>query len=250
MTAGLLGGGLLVMLAGLGIGATSIGGVLVVPALTLLAGVALPTAIAASSLAFLATGLWAMASVRRSGFAQAGSNPALLMSALVGAAVGASLTSLAPAPWVRAWIGALALASGLYGLYGLWRLRRGMAHAAPLPWPGALAQAGIGLVVGFGSALSGTGGPVMLLPWLMLTRRSVDRAIAAGLMLQVPIALAASTAHAAAGRIDWSLSAIVAALLVVGVAAGRPLARRLSPGPLQACAALLLVVTGVWFLLA
>ena len=49
-----------IALAGAAIGATSIGGVLVVPALSSLLGVPLPEAIAASSLAFLVTGAYAL----------------------------------------------------------------------------------------------------------------------------------------------------------------------------------------------
>ncbi len=246
MTLGVLAGWLLVVVAGLAIGATSIGGVLVVPALTTFTGVALPTAIAASSLAFLATGLWGLVSSRRSGQRHADRDVVLLVAALAGAVAGASMTTLLPGSWVRAWIGALALASGVHGL---WRLRHPSAGAEPRAWPTPVAQAGIGLVVGMGSAMSGTGGPVMLLPWLLLTGRPLERSIAAGLMLQVPIALAASAANAFAGRIDWGLSATVALLMILGLVAGRPLARRLSPGPLLAAASLMLVATGLWFVM-
>lgn len=241
----LAGGWLLLVLGGLAIGATSIGGVLVVPALTALMGHALPTAIAVSSLAFLATGLWALASTRRWGLDTMRSEKHLMLAALVGAIVGASLTPWVPAAWVRAWIGTLALVSGLYGL---WRARSMAQTGHVRHWPNRNGQWLLGLAVGVGSALSGTGGPVLLLPWLLLTHRSLERSVAVAQVLQVPIAMAATTAHATAGRIDWELSAAVTLALLVGTAAGRRLARRLPLRPLQAAAAALLVATGTWFL--
>ena len=246
MTPALLGGWLLVALAGFGIGATSIGGVLVVPALTALVRVDLPGAIAASSLAFLVTGLLALASAGRGWRATLRPDAVLLIAALAGALAGAALTTTIPGAWIRAWIGVLALVSGLFGL---WRLRAPASHEAGRAWPGPLAQAGLGLVVGAGSALSGTGGPVMLLPWLLLTGRPLLRAVALAQVLQVPIALAATAAHAAAGRIDWLLGAGVAGVLIAGAWAGRRAARRIPPRPLNAGTATLLIATGLWFLL-
>lgn len=243
----LVGGWLLLILGGLSIGATSIGGVLVVPALTALMGYSLPTAIAVSSLSFLATGLWALASTHRWGLDTMRNEKHLMVAALLGAIAGASLTPFIPTFWVRTWVGILALTSGLYGL---WRVRSAPTAGDVRSWQHRQSQWFLGSVVGAGSALSGTGGPVLLLPWLLLTHRPLERSVAVAQVIQVPIALAATAAHFSAGRIDWVLGATVTFTLLVGTALGRGLAKRLPLRPLQTATAVLLVATGSWFLIS
>ena len=241
-----VGGWLLLILGGLSIGATAIGGVLVVPALTALMGHSLPTAIAVSSLSFLATGIWALASTKRWGLETLRSEKHLMLAALLGAIAGASLTPWIPAFWVRTWVGILALTSGLYGL---WRARSAPLTGDVRGWLHQGSQWFLGLVVGAGSALSGTGGPVLLVPWLLLTHRPLERSVAVAQVIQVPIAFAATAAHFSAGRIDWELSAKVTLALLVGMVIGRSLAKRLPLRPLQIATAVLLVATGSWFLI-
>jgi uncharacterized protein len=235
-----------IALAGAAIGATSIGGVLVVPALTALLGVPLPEAIAASSLAFLVTGAYALTGNASGALAHLRRDAPLMLAALLGAGAGAALTAWAPGDAVRGWIGLLALGSGAHAL---WRLHRPDPRA-DRPWPGLGGQVALGLAVGLGSALSGTGGPVMLLPLLMLMRRPLSRAIVAAQVVQLPIAIASSATHALAGRLDWRLGAAIAIALLLGAWAGRRLARRANPRPLQAATAAVLLATGAWFLLA
>jgi len=235
-----------IALAGAAIGTTSIGGVLVVPALSSLLGVPLPEAIAASSLAFLVTGAYALTGSASGALSHLRRDAPLMLTALLGAGAGAALTAWAPGDAVRSWIGLLALASGAHAL---WRLHRPDPRADH-PWPDLGGQVALGLGVGLGSALSGTGGPVMLLPILMLMRRPLSRAIVAAQVIQMPIAIAASATHALAGRLDWRLGATIAVALLLGAWAGRRLARRANPRPLQAATAAVLLATGAWFLIA
>lgn len=246
MTPAILLTGALVLLAGLAIGATSIGGVLLVPALTAVAGLPLPAAIAATSVAFLMTGLWTLQLLARQRAAWPPALLPLVAAALVGAVIGASLVPQVPARWVQGWIGALALASGIYGWFTAGRVAVGHRR-----WPGAAANAALGLLVGAGSALSGTGGPVLLLPLLLLAGLPAAPAVLAALAVQVPIALASVVTHVALGTLgaaQWPLGLAVGALLVAGASLGAVLARRASPAGLRRGTALVLVLTGLWFL--
>lgn len=248
MTPALLLTGALVLLAGLAIGATSIGGVLLVPALTAVAGLPLPAAIAATSVAFLMAGLWTLQLLVRQRDALPPALVPLVAAALVGAVIGAWLVPQVPARWVQGWIGVLALASGVYGWFTAGRAATGHRR-----WPGAATNAALGLLVGTGSALSGTGGPVLLLPLLLLAGLPAAPAVLAGLAVQIPIALASVTTHVALGTLgaaQWPLGLAVGTLLVAGASLGARLARRASPAGLRRATAVVLVLTGLAFLAA
>ncbi|MFM1948547.1 MAG: hypothetical protein RL706_568 [Pseudomonadota bacterium] len=241
----LIGGWLLIVLAGIAIGATSIGGVIVVPALTALLAMTLPTALAVSSLAFLATGLWALLHEKSNTLSTLLANAPLMMSALVGAFMGAYGADLVPIQWGRLWVGCLALASGIYSLL---QMKQGDVNTAHHHWPSKVAQVGIGFFVGAGSSLSGTGGPVLLLPFLSLTQRPIERSIATAQLIQIPIALAASAAHLSANRINWEMSFLVAFFLLSGAVLGKKLSQRYAIRVLKIITSVLLIITGVWFL--
>lgn len=248
VTPALIAAAALVLLAGLAIGATSIGGVLVVPALTLVAGMPLPQAIAATSLGFLIVGGWTLRLLWAQRQALPPGLPVLLVAALAGAVLGAWLVPQVPAAWVRGWVGALALGSGVYGWVTAGRNADGRGR-----WPGAGTNAGLGLLVGAGSALSGTGGPVLLMPLLLLAGLPAAPSVRAALAVQVPIALASTATHGALGTLAGPPLAVGVALgllLTVGAGTGAALARRASPGGLRRGTAVVLVLTGTWFLLA
>ena len=240
---------LLVLLAGAAIGATAIGGVLAVPALTGVAGLPIGSAIAASSFGFLLTGLLGWRARTPAGAPPATAAAAsplwpLHLAALGGATAGVLLLPQVPAGWIRGWVALLTIGSGAQALIaGLRPARQRPARG----WPRSVGLALIGAAVGCGSALSGTGGPVLLLPVLMLLGLPTLPAIAAAQAVQLPIALAATAMHLAAGRLQWPLAAGVGLLLVAGAWAGRRLARHADPLLLRRWTALALVASGLWY---
>lgn len=226
-----------VLLAGLAIGATSIGGVLVVPVLGTLAQVDPGRAVAAASLGFAFTG----AAAWWLGPRPAGGGGLMLDGcALAGAALGALTLAWLPAGGVRLTVGLIALGSGLYALFG-----RGRRRATPLP---AAALALLGLGVGCLSAWSGTGGPVVLLPLLALLGVPASVGMYAAQRVQLPVALAATAVNFAAGRLDILLGLGIGVLVLAGWAVGRWLARRLPVPRLRQAVALALIATGLAYL--
>lgn len=225
--------------AGLLVGLTGIGGVILVPVLTGVAGVPLERAIAACMLGFFFSSLYAaFIHLRRARLAWA---PviALSLAAAAGAALGAATLDRLPETGVRLFVAALALASGLHAL--------ATRHAPGARAPGAALLACLGLAVGYGSAISGTGGPVMLIPILLLLRAPVNAAIALGVASGLPITLAASAVYGAAGRIDYALASTLTVFLLAGVYAGAKLLHRLSSRALVMAVAWTLVGVGLWF---
>ena len=230
------GAALLVLLCGVAIGATSIGGVLVVPVLTALADVPARQAVAAASFGFAFTGLAAFAGRQR----VTGGSLVLDGAALGGAALGALTLAWIPADGVRWTVGLLAVASGLWALFG-----RNGAEAPSLP---AWTAGGLGIAVGCASAWSGTGGPVVLLPLAALLGWHGLGAVQAAQRIQLPVALAASTVNFAAGRLDIALGCAIGVVVLIGWAAGRWIARRMPVRRLQQAVAVALVAAGLSYL--
>lgn len=226
-----------VLVAGLMGGLTGIGGVLVVPALTALAGVPLERAVASSMLAFLVAGIpVAVIHVRRS---PPPARTLLLVcaAAALGSIAGALTLDRLPAGAVRGFIAALAIASGLHALARP-KSERERRIADP-------AMTAIGFVIGYCSAISGTGGPVMMIPTLLWLGMAMRPAIAIGVAAQLPITASASVVNAGTGRVDLELALAVMAVLLVGTVAGSLLSARLSSRALTVSVALILIATGI-----
>lgn len=231
-----------VVLAGVLIGATGIGGVLVVPTLMSLGDVAAPKAIAASSLAFGFPGAAALWVLRR--------EREHLQSALVsvlgaapGAALGAALLHRFDTRIVLALVTATIFFAGFRAV-----LAKKVTTEGPAPPPVTMVQlVGIGLLVGVGSALTGTGGPVLLIPLLMLVHQPLRMAIAVGQAVQLPIALAALAAHSIAGSLDWTLITTLGLVLLLASLAGQRGARHIPVDILRRVLAVFLLLTGTWF---
>jgi hypothetical protein len=212
--------------------------VLLVPVLTQ-AGVPLERAIAASLLGFLVAGLYAaFVHLRR---ARLEMQPVIMLcvAAAAGAAFGASTLDRLPAGAVRLFIALLCAGTGLHALLSNPRPARRV--------PSAPALGALGAIVGYASAISGTGGPVTLIPLLLALRTPAASAIALGLAAQLPIALAATAVYAAEGRIDLRLGATLGVLLVAGTFAGARLSGRLSGRGLTVAVALTLIGVGLWY---
>jgi uncharacterized membrane protein YfcA len=225
--------------AGLLVGLTGIGGVLLVPVLTGVAGLPLERAVAACMLGFLFSGLYAAFIHLRRARLPPRPVAALCLAAAAGAALGAATLDWLPGTGVRLFVAALALASGLHALAS--------RHAAGERIPGVALLAFLGFVVGYGSAISGTGGPVMLIPILLALRTPVAGAIALGVTAGLPITAAATAVYAAEGRIDIPLALTLAALLIAGTYGGARLSSRLSGRALTAAVAWTLVGVGLWY---
>lgn len=229
-----------VLLIGGLIGASGIGGVLLVPVLTHFGAVSLPQAIAAASLGFALPALVAVKPMRRQRELVRRCTP-LLIGALVGAVVGALTVH---------WLSATALMMGvmLLVLFAGWRGLQSAAIAAkPADSPSAAVLFVLGMLVGFGSALTGTGGPVLIIPLLMLMRQPVSFAVVAAQAIQLPVALASSVVHAMEGRLDFRLALICGLLMLIGSIAGQRVAAGWNVRQLQRMVSILLLAAGGWF---
>jgi hypothetical protein len=209
------------IILGIAIGAVGIGGVLLVPFLTLTLGIDVKHAIAAALLSYLPSCMVAVILYGRRGSIPWREAGVLCLAALPTAYLGARAAQHAPEQVLEAAIGVLLLAGGLYAL----RPQRNMAIAPRRLKAQTLLAIGGG--TGFVSALTGAGGAFVMLPILLLLDTPVLPAIGLGQAIALPIAGLASLANIIAGVMDLWLAAGLAVTLTLGIAIGTPIAHAL-----------------------
>jgi len=211
--------GLLALTSGVLIGGIAVGGVLLVPGLTLL-GVPIHESVAAAMLAMLFSGAIATAIFAQRGSVDWPSAGLLSLGAAPAAFAGAIAGNRASPLLLGAVIGVTVIFAG-------WRvLRRGAGDGSRegLP-PGLLVL--IGVAIGFASALTGTSGPVLLVPLLVWLDLPILRVVGMSQAIQLPITLMATLGNLASGAFDPWVTATVTAGLVLGCWVGAGLAHAL-----------------------
>lgn len=226
------------LLVGVFIGCVGIGGVLLVPGLVYLVGMEVQAAIATCMLSYLFSGAVGALEFARRGSIQWPMGLWLCAGAMPAAYLGAAAVSLVSARWLEALIAVLVTFSGFHAL------------ARPLPAPEGVSRPGasrlglVGGVTGFGSALSGTGGPLILVPILMWMKLPLLTAVGLSQVIQVPIAALATVGNLQHGEVDVIAGLAIGALLVVGVVAGARLAHHLPGALLRRIVAGVLIAVG------
>ena len=234
------------LLVGVLIGCVGIGGVLLPPALVYVGGLGFHLAAATSMWAFLFAGAAGTLIYSRRGSVD------WRLAAWLGAGV-------VPTAFAGAWVsvtlpeGALmALLATLMVVTGAEALLRGpdVGQARRLGAPTLLA---VGAFVGFGSALTGTGGAVLLVPILLLLRTPVLATVGAAQAVSLPIAAFSTAGYVLYGSVDFVLGTAVGLVAVVGVVIGSQIAHAARAAALRRvvatallCAGLLIAAQTVW----
>lgn len=227
------------LLVGVFVGCVGIGGVLLVPGLVYLLGMDVQIAIATCMFSYLFSGAAGAVEYARRGSIRWSMALWLCVGAMPGAYLGAAAVSIVSAHWLETIIAVLVLFSGIYAL-GQRVPERSCADRA-----GAGHLGIVGGLTGFGSALSGTGGPLMLIPMLAWMKLPLLTVVGLSQVIQLPIAALASVGNFQLGEVDVGMSLAIAVLLVLGVLAGARLAHRLPAGLLKRIVAGVLIVVGV-----
>jgi uncharacterized protein len=231
------------ILLGVAIGATGIGGVLLVPGLTLAFGLDIKRAIAAALLSYVPSCLLAVVLYARRGSVPWRDASLLCLAALPAAWLGAHAANRAPAALLEIAIGTVLLAGGLYTL----RTPRRVVMQGSALAPATLL--GLGAITGFVSAMTGAGGAFMLLPLLLLLDTPVLAAIGMGQAIALPIAGLASVVNLAAGLVDLKLAAALSVALTIGIAFGTPIAHALPQQRLRRLLGSVVALAGIAMLL-
>ncbi|MEP7207018.1 MAG: sulfite exporter TauE/SafE family protein [Casimicrobiaceae bacterium] len=203
------------LVAGIGvlIGTVGLGGFLLVPVLVYLEGASVRDAVVVAALAFLAAGLVSLALARRRADLPLREHRGFLLSAAPGAVLGAVVVSRLVDGTLAIFIaGAFALA-GVAEWFGLPRDASGRRSTAITTLAG-------GLATGFGSALTGTSGPMVAMPLLACLGVPIRQRIMLGQIAQVPIALGATLAFLSLREVPVRLAALTSLALCAGLLIG------------------------------
>ena len=234
------------LLAGLLIGAAGIGGVILVPLLVYFAGVDIHTSIAAAVAAFSVSGIVGTVVYSQRGTIQWIDFMSISIGAVPGAFIGAYALPKINGQLLTFFIAIALLVSAVRQI----RSNKMVDVDRPFREVSKHQMALVGLVTGFFSVLSGTGGPLVLLP--LLTWLSVPLVMAIGLSqaIQLPIAIFATVGNEANNLVNWDLALFLAIGLAIGSFIGAKLSKRLPVEHIRALVAFLLFGSGAYMIIA
>jgi uncharacterized membrane protein YfcA len=227
------------LLTGTLIGTVGVGGILLTPLLVFLIGIELHIAQATSSFSFLFTGIvGTIIYARRKSidwqhvlWISIGIIPAALLGAKVNTILSSNVLTLI--------LASLIVFSGFSAL----RKPGNNSNTTRTLNKGVLILIGIG--VGFGSSLTGTGGPVLLVPTLLLLGFMSLAAVGISQAIQLPIAILATIGFMLFGQIDFFLGLTLGIVQSVGVIFGGTIAHILPQGKLRVVVAITLIGVGI-----
>jgi uncharacterized membrane protein YfcA len=225
--------------SGLMIGCIGIGGVILVPALVFVAGVAIQIAIPAAMFAYILSGLVATFVFARNKSIDWRMASSLCIGGAPAAFAGAWAVTIVDPRLLAGCLGLLTLVSGVNSLRPRIRAEsdnRNLSHGSLLL---------VGAVCGFLSSLTGTGGPLVLVPLLISMRLGVLASVGLSQVFQLPVAIAATAGNLVYGKLDLLLGIILAASLSGGAWCGAKLAHVVPRATLRGIVSGALVLIGL-----
>jgi uncharacterized membrane protein YfcA len=226
------------LVVGLLIGCVGVGGVLLPPALVYVGGLGFHLAAATSVWAFLFCGVAGTSSYARRRSID------WRMAMWLGAGV-------VPTAFAGAWANAalpegvlMVILAALMVLTGADALLRSPVeeHEHRFGVPTLLA---VGAFVGFGSALTGTGGAVLLVPCLLLLRTPVLAAVGVAQAVSLPVVAFSIAGYLIYGSVDFVLGTALGLVAVVGVVLGSRIAHAAPAAALRRVVATALLCVGL-----
>jgi len=232
---------ILAVVVGVLIGMVGVGGVLLPPGLVALGDLTANEATATSTWAFVFTGVVGTVAYAWRGVVPWGMLARLAIGVVPAAFLGALVNATLPASVVLLGLAALTLFVGVQQL-------RPRAVRVARDGLGTAALVAVGAFVGCGSALTGTGGPVLLVPMLLTLGIAPLRTIAVSQAVQLPVVVAGSAGYLQTGLVDIRLGTVLGCLAALGVVAGAVVATRIQAEGLRRIVAVACIAAGVFLL--
>ena len=238
--------GAVAALVGLLIGTVGIGGVLLIPALKLMTPLSIQSAMATALFTFVFTGIVATALFQRRGSIDWRVTRPLCAGGAVFGFVGAWANSKLDAQALTLILALLIVFAGIYTLITHSGARRTVFDGRPHAQCNLLFL--VGALTGFGSGLTGVGGPALAVPMMMVLGFAPLATIGASQVVQILAAASGSAGNLLHGAIDFKLAAMLTVFEVGGVCAGVYVAHAVNAKVLRRGAGLLCVAVGTGLL--
>lgn len=238
--------GAVAAVVGLLIGTVGIGGVLLIPALKLLTPLSIQSSMATALFTFVFTGIVATALFQRRGSIDWRVTTPLCAGGALFGFVGAWANSKLDAQALTLILALLIVFAGIYTLITPPGGRRAAFEGRARAQRNLLFV--VGAVTGFGSGLTGVGGPALAVPMMMMLGFAPLATIGASQVVQILAAVSGSAGNVFHGSIDFELAAILTVFEIGGVCLGVYVAHAVNAKILRSGAGLLCVAVGTGLL--
>lgn len=218
-------------LVGALIGATGVGGVLLIPTIMFFGGLGTHEAMATALFSFLFTGIAATAIYQRYGSIDWCVTLPVVAGSFLSAYAGAHVGAHVPARELNILLACLIIFSTLYS----WLPARKGGGMIRRPGSGGDTALlfGIGLFTGFLCGMTGAGGGIFSVPVMLLFNYAALQCVATSQVLQMVIAVSGSVSNMGNGFIAYSMVWWVTACELVGIGVGVYIAHRVPMGLLK-----------------
>lgn len=233
---------LVALVVGMLIGAVGIGGILLIPAVSLLAGLPIQAAMATALFTFVFTGLLGTFLFHRRGSTDWSLTVPLCLGAAAFGSLGAWANSRMNGQVLMIVLSVLIIVAGVNSTFKRSSAGAAAFHASPRKQRILLLF--IGAVSGFGSGLTGVGGPALSVPIMLLFGFSPLTAIAASQAVQILAALSGTIGNLYYGSIDFRLALFLTVFEIVGVQIGVRIVHALNLAPLRGMLGVFCILTG------
>lgn len=237
---------LIAFVVGALIGAVGVGGILLIPALEVLASLGIHQAMATALFTFIFTGVAGTVLFERKGSIDWRMTVPVCWGALVFAFGGAWLNSLARPQALLFLLAGLIIFAGAYTLVTLRTAPRLMGSVPSAPRTMLLAA--VGATTGLGSGLTGVGGPALSVPLMVVLGFPALASIGTGQVIQIIAALSGTLGNLSFGSIDFRLALPVTLAEIIGVLVGVRWAHTVNHLALRRFVGLLCMAVGLFVL--
>lgn len=224
------------------IGAVGIGGILLIPALTAFAGLGIHEAMATALFTFIFTGITGTVMFQRRGSIDWHITMPICVGAVLFAFLGAWVNSLTTPTALAVVLAGIIVFAGVYTL-AMWRgLGEPVFHRHDRAQQALLLA--VGAISGFGSGLTGVGGPALSVPLMVLFGFPALTSIGTSQVIQIIAAVSGSLGNLQFGTINFTIAAIVTLLEIAGVFAGARIVHAVNAASLRRFVAVLCIAVG------
>ena len=233
---------LISLIVGLLIGAIGIGGILLIPAINLLAGLTIHASMATALFTFIFTGILGTWLFNRRGSIDWSITIPVCLGAAVFAFFGALVNSRTDGRVLTIILSVLIIVAGINTAFK--RVSEGSPAFHQSLRKQQVLLFVIGGISGFGSGLTGVGGPALSVPIMLLFGFNPLTAIGASQVIQMLAAVSGTLGNLQYGSIDFRLAITLTVFEIVGVQLGVVIAHALNARSLRSTVGVFGMVVG------